>query len=61
MTETRGWKLVSIACCVPIGWALVSPDPPSYPYLRTRRAGMFCTKKVSDTTKVKASDSVRLK
>jgi hypothetical protein len=34
MNGTRGWKLVAGACCVPMAWALVSPDPPFYPHLQ---------------------------
>ncbi len=34
VTGARGWKLVAIACCVPIVWGLVSPDPPFYPHLQ---------------------------
>lgn len=34
MTAGRGWKLVAIACCVPLAWGLVSPHPPFYPHLQ---------------------------
>ena len=34
MSDARFWKLVAGACCVPMTWALVSPDPPFYPHLQ---------------------------
>jgi len=34
VSDARFWKLVAGACCVPMVWALVSPDPPFYPQLQ---------------------------
>jgi hypothetical protein len=34
VSGARFWKLVAGACCAPIVWALVRPDPPFYPHLQ---------------------------
>jgi hypothetical protein len=34
VSDARFWKLVAGTCCVPIAWALASPDPPFYPHLQ---------------------------
>jgi hypothetical protein len=34
VTEASFWKLVAGACCLPMAWALLSPDPPFYPHLQ---------------------------
>jgi hypothetical protein len=34
VNDARFWKLVVGACCLPIAWAAVRPDPPFYPHLQ---------------------------